>query len=87
MGGSAVYIFSIASAVFRMRIASSDGQEQDLSWKTMPIRYATSIAEINIGTLCSCMPVVFVLFKGFSSWSASWITSLVYHSSNAGKQA
>jgi hypothetical protein len=35
-----------------------------------------SMSEINLGIACSCMPVVFVLFKGFSSRSASWISRI-----------
>lgn len=31
-----------------------------------------SIAEINIGVLCSCIPVAFVLFKGMTERSITW---------------
>lgn len=34
------------------------------------------MSEINLGIACSCMPVIFVLFKGFSSRPASWISRI-----------
>ncbi|KAJ2996329.1 hypothetical protein NUW58_g1001 [Xylaria curta] len=35
-----------------------------------------SVGEINVGIMSSCMPVIFVLFKGFTAWSASWVTRI-----------
>ncbi|KAL1851091.1 hypothetical protein Daus18300_012638 [Diaporthe australafricana] len=37
----------------------------------MPI-FAWGIAEINMGILCSCIPVAFVLFKGMAERSSTW---------------
>ncbi|CAH0033774.1 unnamed protein product [Clonostachys rhizophaga] len=41
----------------------------------MPI-YGTSVAEINIGIICSCMPVIIILFKGFNSWSTQFLSRI-----------
>ncbi|KAI1750668.1 hypothetical protein F4782DRAFT_532153 [Xylaria castorea] len=41
----------------------------------MPI-YAINIAEVNVGIVNSCMPVVFVLFKRFTSWSATFLSKI-----------
>ncbi|KAK8039616.1 hypothetical protein PG993_008027 [Apiospora rasikravindrae] len=67
--------FSILSTVFRWRIATSSAEGQDGSWNGPPL-YAFCIAEINVGIMCSCMPIVFVHFKGLVSWFSSWFTKL-----------
>ncbi|KAI5864686.1 hypothetical protein GGS23DRAFT_561405 [Durotheca rogersii] len=51
----------------------------DFTWTIVPV-YATSLIEINVGLMCLCLPVVFVLFIGrftdlgnsVSSWIREW---------------
>ncbi|KAI8950520.1 hypothetical protein F4801DRAFT_590342 [Xylaria longipes] len=75
-----VAIFAVGTAYVLYRLSSPSAQlvsqkDQDLTWGTMPI-YAMNIGEINVGIMSSCMPVIFVLFKSFTTWSASWVTKL-----------
>uniref|UniRef100_A0A0B7KC78 Rhodopsin domain-containing protein n=1 Tax=Bionectria ochroleuca TaxID=29856 RepID=A0A0B7KC78_BIOOC len=84
IAGSSACIFSIASAYFRLTINSTSPQDQDLSWKAMPI-YGTSVAEINMGIICSCMPVIIILFKGFNSWSTQFLSRIRSSISNSRK--
>lgn len=37
-----------------------------------------SIAEINSGVVCSCMPVIFVLFKGTLDKLVGWLSGLLH---------
>ncbi|KAJ8133118.1 hypothetical protein O1611_g506 [Lasiodiplodia mahajangana] len=62
---------SISGVVFRVQMS----QSTDFTWLSVPV-YATVVAELNIGTICSCMPVVFVLFKNFSKAVGTKWTSL-----------
>lgn len=55
-------ICSITGAVYRFKQDVSD----DFTWQSIPV-YSLGVAELNAGIICSCMPVVFVLFKGFSN--------------------
>ncbi|ROV89586.1 hypothetical protein VMCG_09947 [Cytospora schulzeri] len=75
MLGSAATIFSIAGAVYRVQFVKT--AEQDLTWSLIPI-YALNIAEVNVGIVCSCMPVTFVLFKGTLDRSAAWLSGLLH---------
>ncbi|KAI0503201.1 hypothetical protein F5B22DRAFT_652278 [Xylaria bambusicola] len=71
--GTAALAFSIAGTYFRsinIRTAGSD-----LSWDSMPI-YGTNVGEINVGIMSSCMPVIFVLFRGLTAWCASQVSKL-----------
>ncbi|KAI1284151.1 hypothetical protein F5Y07DRAFT_407642 [Xylaria sp. FL0933] len=81
--GTAALAFSIAGTYYRSKIVSSENQ--DLSWNTMPI-YATNVGEINVGIMSSCMPVIFVLFRSFTTWSVSWVSRLRSVTSRARKQ-
>jgi hypothetical protein len=47
-------------------------------------RALTSIAEINIGIACSCIPIVFVHFKSLGSLSGSWFSKIRYMSGRKG---
>ncbi|PFH56666.1 hypothetical protein XA68_16174 [Ophiocordyceps unilateralis] len=55
--GSIACITSIIGAVFRMI------QGHDFGWEIIPTTLALN-SEMTIGFVCSCVPVVFVLFKG-----------------------
>ncbi|VUC24495.1 unnamed protein product [Clonostachys rosea] len=64
--GSIACIASIIGAVYRL-IAGSD-----FTWDNIPTFLASS-TELCLGIVCSCVPVVFILFKGGSqSLSAAW---------------
>ncbi|ROV92952.1 hypothetical protein VSDG_06388 [Cytospora chrysosperma] len=73
--GSAATIFSIAGAVYRFQVRKSG--DEDFTWTTMGI-YAMDIAEINSGVVCSCMPVIFVLFKGTLDKLVGWLSGLLH---------
>ncbi|KAK7948806.1 uncharacterized protein PG986_009692 [Apiospora aurea] len=77
---------SILSTVFRWRIATSSAEGQDGSWNGPPL-YAFCIAEINVGIMCSCMPIVFVHFKGLASSCSSCINKLRYLAPNSKRHA
>ncbi|KAI1408106.1 hypothetical protein F5Y13DRAFT_205087 [Hypoxylon sp. FL1857] len=64
-------VVSIINAVFRFIMFSSG----DALWNEIPI-YALCVAELNFGIMCACMPVVFVLFKGITLETASWVAKL-----------
>lgn len=44
--------------------------------------YEGSIGEVNLGIMCSCMPVIFVLLKGATAWSIAWVSKLRYQISS-----
>ncbi|KAI0204032.1 hypothetical protein F4808DRAFT_366643 [Astrocystis sublimbata] len=69
--GTAALAFSIAGVYYRSQIV----QNMDLTWKNMPI-IAVNTGEINVGIISSCMPVVFVLLRGFTDWCASCVSKL-----------
>ncbi|KAH8893929.1 hypothetical protein GQ53DRAFT_821803 [Thozetella sp. PMI_491] len=81
--GAVAVVFSTLCTVYRWSIANTDGVVQDLSWKGPPI-YAYGIAEINIGIICSCMPIIFGTLKGFATTTGSWITKLRYSRTSKG---
>ncbi|KAI1451702.1 hypothetical protein F4805DRAFT_463506 [Annulohypoxylon moriforme] len=56
--GLCACVVSIAGTIYRFEFYRSE----DKTWMTVPV-YATVILELNIGIVCSCMPIVFVLFK------------------------
>lgn len=56
--GLGACIASLIGSIYRFKFASSD----DLTWASVPV-YATVILELNLGIICACMPIVFVLFK------------------------
>ncbi|GAP82405.1 putative integral membrane protein [Rosellinia necatrix] len=64
-------VVSIINAVFRFIVFGSG----DALWNEVPI-YALCAAELNFGLLCACMPVVFVVFKGFGSKTVSWAAKI-----------
>ncbi|KAI1419573.1 hypothetical protein F5Y12DRAFT_231815 [Xylaria sp. FL1777] len=56
--GLLAVILSATSAAYRFRQLKS----YDFTWDSIP-SYTLRAAELNIGLICSCMPVVFVIFK------------------------
>lgn len=74
--GSSACVFSIVSAYYRFNIIATSAEDQ--TWATMPI-YGWSIAEINMGIVCSCIPVAFVLFRGIAKKSSMWASHIWYN--------
>ncbi|TGJ80419.1 hypothetical protein E0Z10_g8347 [Xylaria hypoxylon] len=64
-------VVSIINAVFRFIVFGTG----DTLWNEIPI-YTLGAAELNFGILCACMPVVFVVFKGIGSKTASLAAKL-----------
>jgi hypothetical protein len=54
----------------------SQAQHDIDSERNSVANYPWSVGEINIGIMSSCMPVIFVVFRGFTIWSASWATKI-----------
>ncbi|KAI1822658.1 hypothetical protein F4861DRAFT_375650 [Xylaria intraflava] len=54
---------SIAGTLYRYQ--SLDGPSVDFLW-LITKALAVSVAELNVGLLCACMPVAFVLFQDFA---------------------
>lgn len=44
-----------------------------------------SVAELNIGIICACIPVVFVVFKGMARRANSWVTKLRSSTASGGE--
>lgn len=65
--------FSVAGAVFRFQDANAS--IPDFNWLTVAVQ-AVCVAELNVGLICSCMPVVFVLFRGLAARYGSVRTSV-----------
>ncbi|KUI61111.1 hypothetical protein VP1G_08288 [Cytospora mali] len=66
---------SMAAAYYRWTVRDS----KDYSWNSM-LPYCLGSAELNIGLICSCLPVVFGMFREVTgSWN-SFIRSLRMHS-------
>ncbi|KAH8898416.1 hypothetical protein GQ53DRAFT_817688 [Thozetella sp. PMI_491] len=86
--GALACAFSTLCSVYRWGIAGGSPSEDDLTWKSPPL-FAYSIGELNLGIACSCVPIIFVHFKGFASWSGAWITKIRYqtHGTKGNKQA
>ncbi|KXX74197.1 Inducible T-cell costimulator, partial [Madurella mycetomatis] len=53
---------SLGNAIFRWKQRSSP----DYMWDSIP-PYALAFAELNVGIICACLPVGFVLFKKFTA--------------------
>ncbi|KAK8053217.1 hypothetical protein PG996_012518 [Apiospora saccharicola] len=60
-------VVSIINAAFRFEMF----QSSDALWNE-----GDSAAELNIGIICACMPVVFTLFRGLARRLLDWITKL-----------
>ncbi|KAI1760117.1 hypothetical protein GGR53DRAFT_102855 [Hypoxylon sp. FL1150] len=64
-------VVSIINAVFRFIVFASG----DALWNEISI-YALCAAELNFGIMCTCRPVVFILFEGLALETASWAAKL-----------
>lgn len=69
--GFMAFVVSIVNAAFRFEMFKTG----DALWNEVPI-YALCAAELNIGIMCACMPVVYVLFKDAAVGTLSWASSL-----------
>ncbi|ROW04719.1 hypothetical protein VMCG_04870 [Cytospora schulzeri] len=65
--------FSVAGAVFRFQDANAS--TYDFNWLSVAVE-AVGVAELNVGLICGCMPVIFVLFRGLAAKSGSVWTSV-----------
>ncbi|KAH7311264.1 hypothetical protein B0I35DRAFT_395882 [Stachybotrys elegans] len=76
LAGLLACCFSAAGIAYRLEIyrAISSGVPE-YRWTSMPA-YALAVAEINIGLMCACVPVMFPLGKGVISGSRLIWTSL-----------
>ncbi|KAI1778155.1 hypothetical protein F4818DRAFT_288001 [Hypoxylon cercidicola] len=72
--------FSIISTVYRFQMYHSD----DITWLAA-LNYAFTAAELNIGIICSCMPIVCAIFRGSTKtiWWA-WVVNVVTFGRNHG---
>ncbi|XXH03911.1 hypothetical protein Hte_010319 [Hypoxylon texense] len=72
--------FSILSTVYRFLMLASG----DTTWLAA-LNYAFTAAELNVGIICSCMPIVCVIFRGpITSALWAWIVKTVTFGRNHG---
>ncbi|KAH7387002.1 hypothetical protein DE146DRAFT_666327 [Phaeosphaeria sp. MPI-PUGE-AT-0046c] len=68
--GALASVCSIINA--SLRFVERSKKVPDSLWESIPV-YTLSIIELNVGIICSCIPVIVVLFKDFAH--SSYITS------------
>ncbi|KAK7190340.1 hypothetical protein DPSP01_006160 [Paraphaeosphaeria sporulosa] len=61
-------ICSVTLCIYRFRQRGTD----DFTYMSVPV-YTFAVAELNVGIICSCMPVIFVVVKSFSKKVTSTI--------------
>ncbi|KAI1175953.1 hypothetical protein F4777DRAFT_548569 [Nemania sp. FL0916] len=65
-------IVSIINAVFRFVVLGTG----DIIWNGVPIS-ALGAAELNLGIVCACVPVTFVLFQRAATTARNWASRLM----------
>lgn len=63
---------SVASVYYRYVFWATS----DFTWASLPV-YALACCEMNVGIICSCLPVVFATVKGFTT-GGLWTTIVRY---------
>ncbi|KAK5631975.1 hypothetical protein RRF57_007689 [Xylaria bambusicola] len=82
--GLTAAIFSILGTVYRHKAAAS--VPSDASWYGLTVQ-ALGVAELNLGIICACLPILITLFKRFSeTLSAAWKSISTRISSSAGNR-
>ncbi|KAF2760429.1 hypothetical protein EJ05DRAFT_498391 [Pseudovirgaria hyperparasitica] len=65
-------ICSLIGLYYRVKVQGSD----DSTWVQVPV-YALGIAEINVGIMCACMPVIYTNLKGLPTKLRSGLESVL----------